>query len=208
MPQGYRPIKVSESFIAALEALRRPKAKWGEKLKRCRTQGRETNARTTERTEEHGVRLRNKWVTPKRRWGMSGNMIGANLMKELIWGAGAVHVGIVLANVPLVGRLRVGERLAGVPRFLRQIVYVHWAYILIVVGLFAALCFGFASELAGGSGLGRFLSGFMAGFWLLRIVLQVFYYDQELRRENRGMDLLYVGSLVGLVGIFGMAVVR
>jgi hypothetical protein len=139
---------------------------------------------------------------------MSGNMIGANLMKQLIWGAGAVHVGIVLANVPLVGRLRVGERLAGVPRFLRQIVYVHWAYILIVVGLFAALCFGFASELAGGSGLGRFLSGFMAGFWLLRIVLQVFYYDQELRRENRGMDLLYVGSLVGLVGIFGMAVLR
>jgi hypothetical protein len=39
-------------------------------------------------------------------------------------------------------------------------------------------------------------------------VLQVFYYDQELRRENRGMDLLYVGSLVGLVGIFGMAVLR
>jgi hypothetical protein len=208
MPLGYKPNTVRESIIAALEALRHPKAKRGKKLKRCGTQRRESKALTTERTEQDGVRRRNKGVTPKRRWGTSGNMIGANLMKQLIWGAGAVHVGIVLANVPLVGRLRVGERLAGVPRFLRQIVYVHWAYILIVVGLFAALCFGFASELAGGSGLGRFLSGFMAGFWLLRIVLQVFYYDQELRRENRGMDLLYVGSLVGLVGIFGMAVLR
>jgi heme O synthase-like polyprenyltransferase len=95
-----------------------------------------------------------------------------------------------------------------VPRFLRQIVYVHWAYILIVVGLFAALCFGFAVELAGASGLGRFLSGFMAGFWLLRIALQVFYYDRELRRENRGMDTLYVVSLVVLVGILGMAALR
>ena len=85
---------------------------------------------------------------------------------------------------------------------------MHWAYILIVVGMFAALCFGFASELAGASGLGRFLSGFMAGFWLLRIVLQVFYYDEELRRENRGMDLLYVGSLILLVGIFGIAALR
>jgi hypothetical protein len=140
--------------------------------------------------------------------GMIGNFFGPGLMKELIWGAGAVHVGIVLANVPLLGRLRVGERLAGVPRFLRQIVYVHWAYILIVVGMFAALCFGFAAELAGASRLGRFLSGFMAGFWLLRIGLQVFYYDKELRRENRGMDTLYVGSLIVLVGIFGMAVVR
>jgi hypothetical protein len=134
--------------------------------------------------------------------------MNANLMKELIWFAGAVHVGIVLANIPLPGRLRVRERLAGVPRFLRQVVYVHWAYIVIVVGLFAALCFGFAGELAGASGLGRFLSGFMAGFWLLRIVLQVFYYDKEVRQENRGLDLLYVGSLIVMVGIFGIAAIR
>jgi hypothetical protein len=134
--------------------------------------------------------------------------MNANLMKELIWFAGAVHVGIVLANIPLPGRLRVRERLAGVPRFLRQIVYVHWAYIVIVVGLFAALCFGFADELAGASGLGRFLSGFIAGFWLLRIVLQVFYYDKEVRHENRGLDFLYVGSLIVMVGIFGIAAIR
>src|ERR1700756_622220 len=112
----------------------------------------------------------------------------AALLKELIWGAGAVPAGIVLANIPLPGRLRVRERLAGVPHFLRQIFYVHWIYIVIVLGLFATLCFGFASELTGGSLLGRFLSGFMAGFWLLRIGLQVFYYDVELRRENRALD--------------------
>jgi len=127
------------------------------------------------------------------------------LMKELIWGAGVVHVGIIAANVPLPGRLRVRERLAGVPRFVQQIFYVHWAYIVIVVGLFAALCFGFAGDLAGASGLGRFLSGFMAGFWLLRIGLQLFYYDREVRRENRGLDTLYVGSLVVLVVVFGIA---
>ncbi|PYX27834.1 MAG: hypothetical protein DMG77_17740 [Acidobacteria bacterium] len=132
----------------------------------------------------------------------------AEWMTRAIWGAGVVHAGIVLANIPLPGRLRVRERLAPVPRFLRQIFYVHWMYIVIVVGLFAALCFGFAAELAGASGLGRFLSGFMAGFWLLRIGLQVFYYDGEMRRENRGLDTLYLGALVGLVVIFGMAVVR
>ena len=91
---------------------------------------------------------------------------------------------------------------------MRQIFYVHWVYIVIVLGMFAALCFGFAPELAGASGLGRFLSGFMAGFWLLRIALQIFYYDREIRRENRGLDLLYVASLIVLVLIFGMAAVR
>jgi hypothetical protein len=134
--------------------------------------------------------------------------MNAKVMKELIWFAGAVHVGIMAANIPLPGRLRVRERLAGVPRFVRQIFYVHWVYIVIVLGLFAALCFGFAPELAGASRLGRFLSGFMAGFWLLRIVLQIFYYDREIRRESRVLDALYIGSLIVLVVIFGMAAVR
>jgi len=130
------------------------------------------------------------------------------LMNELIWGAGAVHVGIIAANIPLPGRLQVREKLAGVPRFVRQIFYVHWVYIVIVLGLFAALCFGFAPDLAGARALGRFLSAFMAGFWLLRIGLQVFYYDREIRRENRGLDLLYLASLIVLVVIFGMAAFR
>jgi hypothetical protein len=134
--------------------------------------------------------------------------MNAAWMIRAIWGAGVVHVGIMAANIPLPGRLRVRERLAGVPRFVRQIFYVHWVYIVIVLGLFAALCFGFAPELAGASGLGKFLSGFMAGFWLLRILLQVFYYDREVRRENRGLDFMYLASLTVLVLIFGMAVVR
>ena len=129
-------------------------------------------------------------------------------MIRAIWGAGFVHVGIIAANIPLPGRLRVRERLAGVPRFVRQIFYVHWVYIVIVLGLFAALCFGFAPDLAGASGMGRFLSGFMAGVWLLRIVLQIFYYDGEVRRENQALDRLYVGALIVLVVIFGMAALR
>ncbi|HKV78014.1 MAG TPA: hypothetical protein VJP02_07740 [Candidatus Sulfotelmatobacter sp.] len=129
-------------------------------------------------------------------------------MMRAIWGAGTVHLGIIAANVPLPGRLRVRERLAGVPRFVRQIFYVHWLYIVIVPGMFAALCFGFARELAGATAMGRFLSAFMAAFWLLRIGLQVFYYDREIRRQNRVLDALYLVSLVVLVAVFGMAALR
>jgi len=134
--------------------------------------------------------------------------MNGTLMKEMIWGAGAVHLGIIAANVPLPGRLRVREHLAGVPRFIRQIFYVHWIYIVIVLGMFAGLCFGFAPDLAGASALGRFLSGFLAGFWLLRVVLQIFYYDREIRRENRVLDSMYLVALVVLVGVFGTAVLR
>jgi len=134
--------------------------------------------------------------------------MNGTLMKEMIWAAGAVHVGIMAANVPLPGRLKVREHLNGVPRFVRQIFYVHWVYIVIVLGLFAALCFGFAADLAGASALGRFLSGFLAAFWLLRIVLQIFYYDPKIRRENRVLDSMYLASLIVLVVVFGAAVLR
>ena len=127
---------------------------------------------------------------------------------RLIWVGGAIHAGIVLANVPLPRRLRVRERLSGLPLFLRQIFYVHWLYIVLVVGLFSALCFGFAHQLAGATALGRFLSAFMGGFWLLRIFLQCFYYDREVRRANRVLDALYVAALVVLVGIFGWVVIH
>ncbi len=121
----------------------------------------------------------------------------------LVWIAGAIHAGIVLANAALPGRLRVRANLANLPVFLKQIFYVHWIYIVLVVGFFSVLCFAFARDLAGASPLGRFLSAFICGFWLLRIFLQCLYYDGELRRAHRVLDSLYVVSLITLTGIFG-----
>lgn len=129
-------------------------------------------------------------------------MTGDNAVR-LIWCAGAIHAGIVVANIPLPGRLRVSEKLKDVPLFIRQIFYVHWLYIVLVVGLFSVLCLGFAHDLAGATPLGRFLSAFVAGFWLLRIFLQVLYYDAAVRRANQVLDAAYLVSLVVLVGIFG-----
>jgi hypothetical protein len=127
---------------------------------------------------------------------------------RLIWAAGAIHAGIVFANIPLPGRLRVRENLAAVPHFLRQIFYVHWLYIVAVVAFFSALCFAFARDLAGASWLGRFLSAFMAMFWLSRLLLQWFYYDAGVRRANRGLDAIYGLSLLALVAIFGWSAIR
>jgi UDP-N-acetylmuramyl pentapeptide phosphotransferase/UDP-N-acetylglucosamine-1-phosphate transferase len=124
--------------------------------------------------------------------------------RNLIWIAGCIHVGIVLANVPLPGMLEVRKHLVNVPRFIKQVFYVHWFYIVLIVSFFAALCFGFAHDLAGASPLGRFLSAFMAGFWLLRIALQWLYYDYSLLRRHRLLYLTYTVALIALVGIFGM----
>ena len=124
---------------------------------------------------------------------------------RLIWAAGAIQAGIVLVNGILPGRLRVRESVASVSEFIRQIFYVHWIYIVLTVGFFSAVCFGFAPDLAGASRLGRFLSAFLAAFWLLRVGLQWFYYDREVRRANRWIDSLYLASLIVLSFIFARA---
>jgi len=128
-----------------------------------------------------------------------------NALVPWIWAAGAVHLAIVAANFALPRRLRVQENAARLSPLLRQVLYVHWLYIVIVLLLFASLSFLFAADLAGGSPLGRFLSAAIALFWLLRIALQLFYYDREARRQSRLLDLLYLGALIFLSAVFGAA---
>lgn len=128
-------------------------------------------------------------------------------MTHLTQLAGGIHAAIIAANAPLPGRLKVRQHLASVPAFIRHIFYVHWMYIVLVLGMFTAVCFAFPRDLAGGSALGRFLSAFLAGFWLLRIVLQLPYYAR-VRRAIRVLDALYIVALLSLVSIFGWAAVR
>jgi hypothetical protein len=122
---------------------------------------------------------------------------------RLVYLAGVIYTGIVLVNFILPRKLKTSENMASVPRFLRQVFYVHWFYIVLIVAFFAALCFGFPEDLMGASGVGRFLSAFMAGFWLIRVVLQLFFYDPELRRQIRALDALYNFCLAALVALFG-----
>ena len=126
-------------------------------------------------------------------------------MVRWIWAAGGVQLAIVAANFMLPRRLRVREGIRALPPILRQVFLVHWFYILLVLVLFAALCFAFAPDLAGGSALGRFLSGTMAAFWLLRFFLQLLYYDPETRRTNALLDAAYCAALLFLTAVFGYA---
>src|ERR1700746_716541 len=111
-----------------------------------------------------------------------------------LWLAGAVQMVILLANIPLPKKLRCRENLARVSPMIRAVFIVHWAYIVLVLGIFIALCFGFASDLAGGSRLGRFLSTAMAIFWLARVPVQLFFYDPETGRPPRGCGVCFFGG--------------
>ncbi|HLM81747.1 MAG TPA: hypothetical protein VK302_14165 [Terriglobales bacterium] len=129
-------------------------------------------------------------------------------MQHLIWWlrvAGAAQVGIILANFVLPHKLGCRENLARVSPMIREVFVVHWIYIVLVVGFFSSLCFWFAPELAEANGLARFLSASMAVFWLLRVPVQLFFYDSEVRRQNRVADVGFLLTFLLLGTVFGSA---
>jgi hypothetical protein len=122
-----------------------------------------------------------------------------------LWVAGAIQLVVIAANFALPKKLRCRENLAKVSPMIREVFVVHWLYIVLVLGIFTTLCFWFAPELAGGSRLGRFLSLAMAIFWLLRVPIQLFFYDREIRRQNRLADVAFLLTFSYLGIVFGAA---
>jgi hypothetical protein len=119
--------------------------------------------------------------------------------------AGALHLLVASANVFAFSKFRYLEHLRTVPPVLRQVFLVQNAYIMLVQAGFALLCFFFAAELTSGRPLGRALAGFLAVFWGSRVLLQLFYYDRELRRANRLFDVLFLAGDGYLAAVFALA---
>ncbi len=122
-----------------------------------------------------------------------------------LWLAGVVQLVIIIANFVLPKKLGCRTHLARVSPMIREVFVIHWIYIVFVLGIFASLCFWFAPELAGASRLGRFLSTVMAVFWLFRVPIQLFYYDPEIRRQNRMGDVTFLLAFSYLGIVFSIA---
>jgi hypothetical protein len=134
--------------------------------------------------------------------------IEEEIMKALIpwlWAAGAVQLVIIAANFVLPKKLRCRENLTQVSPMIREVFIVHWVYIILVLGIFTSLSFWFTPELAGATRLGRYLSAVIAVFWLLRVPIQIFFYDDELRKQNRFGDVVFLLAVSYLGIVFSVA---
>ena len=131
----------------------------------------------------------------------------ATTLRNLVQAAGVVQLLIASANFVLPAKLRYRENLARVTPIIRQIFIVHAVYIVLVLIGFAGLCLFFTDELSGASTLGRVISGFLAFFWLLRITIQIFYYDDRIKRRYWLADTLFMVLFLYLAIVFAAAAV-
>lgn len=93
-------------------------------------------------------------------------------LPDMLWVAGFLQLGVLIASALVPVRLNWKTSLGVLPRLHRQLYWIYGGYVVLGIisnGLIALIC---ADELASGTRLARFVCGYVAVFWGVRLSLQ------------------------------------
>lgn len=101
------------------------------------------------------------------------------MLATLIFIAGLLHFGILIASALVPQVLDWRRSLAKLDPLLRQLIWVHGAFIVLVIIAFGVLSLTDATALASGTPLARSVSAFIAIFWSARLAVQFLVFDAK-----------------------------
>lgn len=128
----------------------------------------------------------------------------------LLQAGGAIHFAILIASALTPRALDWRRNLASLHPFLRRLFWVYGAFIVLVVIGFGALTLLHAGQMAVGDPLARSLCGFIALFWLARLIVQLFVFDARPFLTNAFFKIGYhalTAAFICLVAIYGWTAV-
>jgi hypothetical protein len=95
----------------------------------------------------------------------------------LIQIAGLLHIGLIAAGIAMPRVVGLPSHLAGLPEFIRRLVWVYYTFIGFCLLGFGAGSFFLAEPLASGAPLARAVCGFLCIFWTIRLAAALFVLD-------------------------------
>ena len=123
-------------------------------------------------------------------------------MKEALYIAAAAQLAVAVLNLFLVRIMKWEESVARMPQLVREVFHVHAWFITITLVIFGVVTIRFAGELAAGTNdLGRWLAAGIGIFWLIRWLMQFFYYNSSHWRGKRAETIVHI-VLIFLYGSF------
>jgi hypothetical protein len=128
-------------------------------------------------------------------------------LETLIVLAGAGQLCVLVASAMVPSRLGWRRELEKLPRLHRQMYRVYAGYVVLSIVAFGLLSLFNAREMAGGGRLARWLCGYIAVFWGVRLALQGVFDVKEhltarwLRLGYHALTVLFVALTV----IYGCA---
>ena len=129
-------------------------------------------------------------------------------LELLIFAGGILHFGILLASAMVPKVLEWKGSLEKLDGLFRQLVWVHGAFIVLVIIGFGLLSVVLAGDLAAGTPLARGICLFISLFWAARLVVQFFVFDAKPYLKTTLLKVGYHGLTVVFIYItviFGLA---
>ncbi len=111
----------------------------------------------------------------------------------LIFIGGNLHFGILLASALVPKVLDWKGSLVRLDPLSRQLIWVHGAFIVLVIIAFGLLSVIFAHDLAAGTPLARGMCLFIALFWAARLAVQFFVFDARPHLTSAYLKVGYHG---------------
>ncbi len=124
---------------------------------------------------------------------------------------GLIMAGLAVLNLFVPRQFRWREEMARLSLLNRQIFQAHSVFLILVLGMFAALLLVFGRDLLEPTRLARAVLGGLTIFWTLRMLMQWFYYSPEVWRGNRFhtvMHVVFSATWVYVSAVFATALWR
>jgi hypothetical protein len=115
------------------------------------------------------------------------------MLTTLIFIAGVLHFGILIASALVPQVLDWRSSLAKLDPLLRQLIWVHGVFIVLVIIGFGVLSLTDATALASGTPFARSVSAFIAIFWGARLAVQFFVFDAKPHLRSVWLKVGYHG---------------
>ena len=129
-------------------------------------------------------------------------------LERMILLGGLLHLSLLIAAAQVPKILDFRGQLARVDVHLRRLIWVHGAFIVLTLAGFGVLSLAQAVALAGGSALARAFCGFVAVFWIARLGVQAFIFDESGLARTPLLKLGYhalTAVFVYLAAVYGWA---
>ena len=95
------------------------------------------------------------------------------------------YLGLLAAGMLMPGVVGLRQHIGTLPKFIRQLFWVYYAFIGLSLICFGLGTFLLADQLAAGTPLARAVCGFLALFWTVRFVAGTFVFDLRPYLTNR-----------------------
>jgi hypothetical protein len=120
-------------------------------------------------------------------------------LQSLIFVSGVLHFGTLIASAAVPQVLDWKGELRKLDRLSRQLIWVHGLFIVLTIIGFGILTISCSDELALRTPLARAVCGFIAFFWLARLLVQFYVFDAKpllkgtfLKAGYHGLTLVFI----------------